>query len=433
MAKQMVKSGPKQAKGEIEQIALENKLKYIALQDEIFQTRKKMKESDDRIADLANKLVKYLQDKENQIAEVMFTAHMNAQRIEAQAKSQTEFYLLEMEEELRRKLTELEKLGIAVPDVPEIPETELEVPADLASYGNVFQFPVPDPYKARVKPDVYEIPAEPTPIERIAPVDESDQVGAEVQVTPDPAAQFEIGTEPETMDGNTLEQEIAAIQTPAMEPRKPVRRRTRSKSASLQSSPETSVKKESISKQAESEQKVPVIQPKNVVPLPEPNERMRLDAFIDARYYENMGGEKELKIHALQIGIEVDVPAGNYSVRYTKVSSDVVHALHRYDNVVLNEIYPFDIIDPNPQSIANYLYNYVEDTLSLMDLELHALKLHELPDLDITVNQRSVAMDRMLHGGENALHDIRDILIPCVEPEPEDSALGRLNKMLKRS
>jgi hypothetical protein len=427
MAKQMVKSGPKQAKGEIEQAALENKLKYIALQDEIFQARKKMKESDDKIADLANKLVKYLQEKENQIAEVMFTAHMNAQRIEAQGKSQTEFYLLEMEEELRRKLRELEKLGI---QIPEVPEAEINVPSEIISYSNVFQFPIPDPYKARVRPEVLELPPEPATFAEPAPINESDQVGAEVQVAPDPAAELTTPIESESSSDTTAGQE-AVIMT-AVEPRKPVRRRNRSKSGT-QISTEAGNKKVDTSQPTEIKPDVPVAIPKKIVPPPEPNERMRLDAFIDARYYENVGGEKVLQNHALQIGIEVEVPASNYSVRYTKVSSDVVHALHQFDSVVLNDVYPFDIIDPNPQSIANYLYNYVEDTLSLMDLELHSLKVHELPDLEITVEARCISMDRMLHGGENALHDIRDILIPCVEPEPEDSTLGRLNKMLKRN
>lgn len=432
MAKQMVKSGPKQAKGEIEQVALENKLKYIALQDEIFQARKKMKESDDRLADLADKLVKYLQEKDNQIAEVMFTAHMNAQRIEAQAKAQTEYYFLEMEEELRRKLRELEKMGIEVPDVP---QPEVDVPTELSGYHNVFQFPVPDPYKNRARQPVLEIPVEPVSVEGYLPVSESDQVGGDIQVVPTPAAALdEQLTETEQLNVNTdIDKELETAPPTAAETRKPVRRRTRNKSAIQQPLSEPSGKKVALDQAGKPKPEAPVIVPKKVVPPPEPNERMRLDAFIDARYYENIDGEKELCNHALQIGIEVEVPANNYSVRYTKVSSDVVHTLHRYDSVILNDVYPFDIIDPNPQSIANYLYNYVEDTLSLMDLELHSLKIHELPDLDITVNQRSVAMDRILHGGENALHDIRDILIPCVEPEAEDSALGRLNKMLKRN
>ncbi|MDD4172096.1 MAG: hypothetical protein PHQ94_07645, partial [Syntrophomonas sp.] len=166
----------------------------------------------------------------------------------------------------------------------------------------------------------------------------------------------------------------------------------------------------------------------------EPNEKMRLDAFVDARYYNMVDGHKQMEHHALQVTIEVEVPADNYSVRYTKVSSDVVSTLLNYDNVILNDIFPFNVIEPNPQNIAMYFYSCLDDMLSLMDLNLHTLTVLELPDLQIKLTTRNTKLDSFLHQGEDLLGDIRETLLPCVETEPEEvyPLKGRLNKILKR-
>ncbi|HRY12453.1 MAG TPA: hypothetical protein P5309_02670, partial [Syntrophomonadaceae bacterium] len=164
------------------------------------------------------------------------------------------------------------------------------------------------------------------------------------------------------------------------------------------------------------------------------NERMQLDAFIDVRYFNDITGTKELYHHALQITIEVDVPADNYSVRYTKVSSDVVSTLMKYDNVVLNDLFPFNFIAPNPNSIATYFFNLLDDMLQIMDLRLHKMTMTEFPDMCIVVDQRNTAFDNMLHKGDDLFEDIRNSLPACVEAEPRESSpiKGTLSKLLKK-
>ena len=164
------------------------------------------------------------------------------------------------------------------------------------------------------------------------------------------------------------------------------------------------------------------------------SERMQLDAFIDVRYFSEISGARELYHHALQITIEVDVPTDNYSVRYTKVSSDVVSTLMKFDNVVLNEIYPFNFVAPNPSSIATYFFNLLDDMLQIMDLGLYKMTMTEFPDMCIVVDKRNTAFDNMLHKGEDMFEDIRKSLPACVEAEPRESSAfkGTLSRLLKK-
>lgn len=136
---------------------------------------------------------------------------------------------------------------------------------------------------------------------------------------------------------------------------------------------------------------------------------MRMDAFVDVRYWK-VAGQSEMQHHALQLVIDIEVPVNNYSASYTRISSSITSAIQRYNNVTLNEIFPFDLIEPNPQNIAMYFYNYLEDTISLMDLCLNMITIRELPDLIIQVNSRNSEFDNLLHRGEDLLSNIREAL-----------------------
>jgi hypothetical protein len=178
---------------------------------------------------------------------------------------------------------------------------------------------------------------------------------------------------------------------------------------------------------------VPVVVPPAAKQI-EISERMQLDAFIDVRYFSDSTGTKEIYHHALQITVEVNVPSDNYSVRYTKVSSDVVSTLMKYDNVVLNDLYPFNFIAPNPNSIATYFFNLLDDMLQMMDLGLYKMTMTEFPDMSIVVDQRNTAFDNMMHKGNDMFEDIRKTLPACVEIEPKDSSAlkGTLSRLLKK-
>jgi hypothetical protein len=536
MGNSLLKADKKEAKGEIDQIAIDYRLKLIAFQDELFQSRKKLQDSDRKMADLQIKLDEYVRNKENQIAEVMFTAHMNAQRIESQTRSQTEYIILEMEEEMRRKQKELELLQkktnrfvddnlsdmegedigvrlqvvqdnirtfreqiettniseespqsgkpVETAKVTELkPEKERVVPArtDDKLPGTLNTVRVAD---SPVKPVVNIAPEDPKMAQPVRPTEakadkEPVLQTSESKIPEIPAEPIEVGKSiqiaAETVEAANAE-EVRAVKPeytlaggqahtshaePPAESTIPKKRRVVAKKPGKTKTNQEQTDWAETDRPLEINDQItliPAMEEIAEVKAQEPtagstdspfgaelgripaasqvesNERMRLDAFVDVRYYQIINGQKNMQHHALQVTIEVEVPPDNYSVRYTKVSSDVVSTLMQYDNVILNEIFPFNIIEPNPQNIALYFFNCLDDMLSLIDLVLHSLVILELPDLQIQVNTRNIKLDNFLHQGVDIFDSIRDTLIPCVETKPDSGSAfkGTISRILKK-
>jgi hypothetical protein len=405
-----------------EEFGVEYKLQLMAYRDRIFQARKRLQDSKDRMAALEKKLEDYLRNKENQIAEVMHTAHINAQRIEAQARIQTEAYLQEMDEELLHTHKALEMMNAIMTQFNQ----EVKIPPDLtANYSNIY-----DPH---LLPDntTHTATEIAVSLEASSPVNMEQILEAELEekvMLPSPGHDKKTGEE-ETVSTEPVLAKLTPY--PQVQRRAGIRRAAIKNHMRAGNTSQISAR-DIILQEIEDQ----II--KGSEPLPaaqiEQNERMHLDAFVDIRYFEDIGGQKEMHQHALQITAEVVVPVNNYSVRYTKVSSDIVAALQRYDNIVLNDVYPFNFIEPNLTNISRYFFNCLEDVLALMDLGLHSIKLHELPDLNIEVNSRSTEIDQWLHNSEDMLDDIRRILPQQVkvEPEPHSSLKGRLNQIIKK-
>lgn len=533
MGKKPLEFAPPEGRKDFENLSVEYRMKLIAYQDEIFRAKKKLQESDIRMTELQKKLDNYLRNKENQLAEVMFTAHTNAQRIEAQARSQIQYYLDEMELELQRKMREIEIVeektrqfdqAIVTPSEPLVdaeppsrlkvveggggeseptrkiekldikPEQALptaqkkmkvsskktkpsqpqEVVDKVVPPAKLPRVPAKDaeikqaePEKPLVTDAIIDVPAEPVATEEAAapPVmlaEDLDAVNVMATDLESPAA-----VEPPVAEAQQEEPlpEQALDEAPAPEAAEEAFAEAAVDESVEEILEETVVDEtleeiveetveeileetveESYMEETEPEPELeaelepePELEPEQIFVPPaakqvEINERMQLDAFIDVRYFNDITGTKELYHHALQITIEVDVPADNYSVRYTKVSSDVVSTLMKYDNVVLNDLFPFNFIAPNPNSIATYFFNLLDDMLQIMDLRLHKMTMTEFPDMCIVVDQRNTAFDNMLHKGDDLFEDIRNSLPACVEAEPRESSpiKGTLSKLLKK-
>jgi len=529
MGKKPLEFAPPEGRKDFENLSVEYRMKLIAYQDEIFRAKKKLQESDIRMTELQKKLDNYLRNKENQLAEVMFTAHTNAQRIEAQARSQIQYYLDEMELELQHKMREIEIVeektrqfdqAIVTPSEPLVdaePPSRLKVveggggeteptrkiekldiqpeqalptaqkkmkvstkktkpsqpreavdkvvpPAKLPRVpAKDAEIKQAEPEKPLVTDAIIDVPAEPVAAEEAAatPVmlaedldvvnvmatdlespDAVEPLVAEApQEEPLPEKALDETSAPEAAEDTFAEAAVdesveeileeTVVDEALEETVEEILEETVEESFMEETEPEPEL-------QAELEPE-PEPEPEQIFVPPaakqvEINERMQLDAFIDVRYFNDITGTKELYHHALQITIEVDVPADNYSVRYTKVSSDVVSTLMKYDNVVLNDLFPFNFIAPNPNSIATYFFNLLDDMLQIMDLRLHKMTMTEFPDMCIVVDQRNTAFDNMLHKGDDLFEDIRNSLPACVEAEPRESSpiKGTLSKLLKK-
>jgi len=94
---------------EMERIDSQHQAQVDGLQAQIAQAKAELATSEARLADLQRQLDYHLGN-EHQIADVMVTAQINAQRIEDQAREKAQDLLRYAEEDLRRKSLELEHL-----------------------------------------------------------------------------------------------------------------------------------------------------------------------------------------------------------------------------------------------------------------------------------------------------------------------------------
>jgi len=438
MAKKTSGTRPDEVNKEaIDEFGLEYKLKMIAFQDEIFMARKKLTASENRLAELQQKLDNYLANKENQLSEVNFTAHLNAQRIEAQARAQTELIIMEIDKELRHKQKEMRLLqnrthtylqSINDQDSQSIDQAEKSLlPVRAENVGGTREPEITIPST--------EVP-EPAPQPLEAKTQDDSGLVEVAQNIPPQEAEL-TGRHKRYVQKNTRADRSAR---PAFQPAdQEIEDRPVAEMIADEPSPiDDQLNVQPPIDEADIiEAHIPAtILEKAPIPaasLPEVNEKMRLDAFVDVRYYDNSKGLKQLQHHALQVVVDVDVPEETYSVRYTKVSSDIVAALLHYDNIILNDVFPFNIIEPNLPNIALYFYNLLEDILGLMDLGLSSITVLEIPDINIQVKGRTPGLDDLLHHDKDIFRDLRASSHPQEEPDPDEaSPLGRLNRLLKK-
>lgn len=100
---------PREVTDEIQHIDLEHQKRITVLEAEIERARLELNQSEANALALQKQLNTYM-ERELLIAGVMLTAQKNAQRIEEEAREKARMMLEKSDEELRKKLQELELL-----------------------------------------------------------------------------------------------------------------------------------------------------------------------------------------------------------------------------------------------------------------------------------------------------------------------------------
>ncbi|HRY12451.1 MAG TPA: 6-carboxytetrahydropterin synthase [Syntrophomonadaceae bacterium] len=152
---------------------------------------------------------------------------------------------------------------------------------------------------------------------------------------------------------------------------------------------------------------------------------MHLDVFLDARHYHFVDPwNKQDHRHRWQVKVQVEVPR-DQEIAYSQLLSAVNSTLLKYDDVLLNETFPFDHIDPSHENVAGYFFNCLEDMVAAKGLRLVEVGLWEKQNLVLQVHARNGDIDAQLRG-ENDLNQIRASLYH----EPSSDAETSFRKML---
>jgi len=129
---------------------------------------------------------------------------------------------------------------------------------------------------------------------------------------------------------------------------------------------------------------------------------IKLTSFLNARHFVTLGGKQgPVHAHSWQVAIEVKIPSQSADlVAFTSISDGIKSVVAPYENTVLNDIHPFNLIQPTTENIAMYFFNRLEDVLSSLGLGLGRLTLWETPTRGIEVDSRREEFDALTAGGE---------------------------------
>ncbi len=104
--------------------------------------------------------------------------------------------------------------------------------------------------------------------------------------------------------------------------------------------------------------------------------------------------------HNWLIKLKVEVPEDSPHIIQAKVLAAVQSTLSRYEDVLLNDVFPFNLIDPSDENVASYFFNCLEDTVMMKDLRLLEIGLWEDEILFMSVTERHAELDEMLKGDD---------------------------------
>lgn len=125
---------------------------------------------------------------------------------------------------------------------------------------------------------------------------------------------------------------------------------------------------------------------------------MRLIRFVNARHFISLGGVAgSVHAHSWQVDAEVSVVhTTEDTLEFSQVSRAIATALDPYENTLLNQVYPFNIIQPTTENIAMYFFNRLDEILIKLGLELSQLHLWESPTRGIHVNYHNHLLDEQI-------------------------------------
>ncbi len=127
---------------------------------------------------------------------------------------------------------------------------------------------------------------------------------------------------------------------------------------------------------------------------------MHLDVFIDTRHQHNAEVRNgAVHNHRWQVKVQVEVPENkSQDVGYSQVLAAVTATLLRFDGILLNDVFPFDHIEPSHDNIAAYFFNCLEDTVMIKELRLIEVGLWEKQNLVMQIHARNKEYDELLKG-----------------------------------
>ncbi len=134
--------------------------------------------------------------------------------------------------------------------------------------------------------------------------------------------------------------------------------------------------------------------------------------------------------HHWHLQVQVEVPEAAVHAIHSHVLNTITSTLAPYGDVLLNDVFPFDFIEPKDDKVAGYFFNILEDNLIMKDLILKELAISEDESVIAQLSGRNSELDEMLKG-EDVIQQMRINLltksIPAEQPAQKRFGFFRKN------
>ncbi|MEW5920721.1 MAG: 6-pyruvoyl-tetrahydropterin synthase-related protein [Bacillota bacterium] len=137
---------------------------------------------------------------------------------------------------------------------------------------------------------------------------------------------------------------------------------------------------------------------------------IQLVSFLNARHYV-VFGEKQGPVHAhsWQVHIKIKIPAEkSEQIPFANIMEAINSVITCYEKTVLNEQYPFNIVQPTTENMAMVFFNRFEDIFRDFGLVLGNLAVWETPTKGIEVTRRNPEFDNIPVAAEQEIAATKD-------------------------
>ncbi|NLX03397.1 MAG: hypothetical protein GXY40_12860 [Syntrophomonadaceae bacterium] len=145
---------------------------------------------------------------------------------------------------------------------------------------------------------------------------------------------------------------------------------------------------------------------------------MKIVAFLNARHYMVFADKKgKSHGHSWQLQAEARVPVKyNSFIKFEDLDKLLNKLLAPYQRSILNEVPPFDSIEPLTENISVYFFNSLSNALNNLDVDLVKLSVWENPTKGIEITQR---LPQYFSSGDN-----KTVPVSVIEKTLKEAALG---------
>ncbi len=135
---------------------------------------------------------------------------------------------------------------------------------------------------------------------------------------------------------------------------------------------------------------------------------IQLFTFLNASHYVAFAEKAgPIHSHSWQIRLKVDIPSSeSETIPFTTLTECINSVFTAYEGKVLNELRPFNILQPTTENMAMYFYNRLEDALAELKLGLDSISLWETPLRGIEVSKRNNAFDLLLGSSKENVENL---------------------------